>query len=88
MSDDTKFIRVIATGAILSYDNQLAKNPECEVISEQEAFPERFVNQKVLKKAQATRKTRKVNLDLSTEEPKQPKRNVEVAAEVTRRTVA
>lgn len=87
MSSGDQFIRVKKTGAVLSYDKLLANNPECEIISEQEAFPERFVNQRILKKAQDARKTRNIKLDLSTEEPKQPKRNQEVSAEVTRRTV-
>lgn len=37
------YIRVKKDGFLYDYNEILAKNPACEVITEQEAFPERFV---------------------------------------------
>lgn len=38
-----KFIRCKSDGYILGYSPILAANPKCEVITEKEAFPERFM---------------------------------------------
>jgi len=37
------FIRVKADGFIYDFNPILAKNPECEVVSEEVAYPERFI---------------------------------------------
>lgn len=39
----TMWIRVKKDGFILPYNDYLAKNPACEVIPEEVAFPERFI---------------------------------------------
>ena len=38
------YIRVKKDGFIYEYNEILAKNPECEVISEEVAYPEKFAN--------------------------------------------
>lgn len=53
------FIRVKKDGFIYPYNEYLAKNPGCEVIAEEVAYPERFIPK------QATRK-RKAALNLAT----------------------
>lgn len=75
----TMYIRVLRDGFILDYNEILAKNPECEVVSEEVAFPERFVPAHVAErveevvepKAKATRKT-KAALDLTTADIPEP----------------
>lgn len=65
------YIRVKKDGFIYEFNEILAKNPDCEVITEQEAYPERFVPEHVAdrlvlpeKPKRATK--RKVALDLTT----------------------
>lgn len=68
------YIRVKKDGFIYDYNEILAKNPGCEVVPEEVAFPERFVPEHVAgrmvppeTKVKATRTAkRKVALDLST----------------------
>ena len=43
----TMWIRVKRDGFIYPYDDILAKNPDCEVVSEQVAFPHKFVTPEV-----------------------------------------
>jgi hypothetical protein len=43
----TQWIRVKKDGFIYPYDEILARNPECEVVSEQVAFPEKFITPEV-----------------------------------------
>jgi hypothetical protein len=62
------FIRVKKDGTIYPYNEILAKNSGCEVISEEIAFPERFVKPEVIEKVTKTRKKRGYGLDLTTEE--------------------
>lgn len=65
------YIRVKKDGFLYDYNEILAKNPGCEVITEQEAFPERFVPAHVADRVKTpgnpkhTTK-RKAALDLST----------------------
>lgn len=54
MSD--KVIRVKHNGAILAFNEILAKNPSCEVVSAQEAFPERFMPKHTAERVAATKK--------------------------------
>lgn len=54
MSD--KVIRVKRNGAILAYNDILAKNPSCEVISVEEAFPERFMPKHTAARVAAAKK--------------------------------
>lgn len=41
-----KFLRCLDDGHIFGYSAQLARNPKVEVITEKEAYPERFMNKK------------------------------------------
>lgn len=45
-----QYIRVRSDGFIYEYSERLAVHPECEVISEQEAYPERFITPAVEEK--------------------------------------
>lgn len=38
-----KYMRSRANGVVFPWNERMAKNPNVEVISEQEAFPERFI---------------------------------------------
>jgi hypothetical protein len=65
------YIRVIKDGTIYKYNEILAKNPECEVIPEELAYPERFVPEHAVDRVEPTvtakRTTkRKAALDLTT----------------------
>jgi len=62
------YIRIKKDGFIYEYNEYLAKNPACEVISEEVAYPERFMNiEQAAPYAKAkTSKTKKKGLDLST----------------------
>jgi hypothetical protein len=65
------YIRVKKDGFIFEYNEILAKNPTCEVITEQEAFPERFVPEHVADRVETPEKPkrevkRKSKLDLAT----------------------
>jgi hypothetical protein len=60
------FIRVKKCGTIYSYDEILAKNPLCEVIPEEIAFPERFIPE------HAKKRKGKAKLDLTTDEVPEP----------------
>lgn len=64
----TMYIRVKKDGFIYEYNEILAKNPGCEVIPEEIAFPERFVKPEVVEKVKTVRRKRKYSLDLSTED--------------------
>lgn len=80
----TMWIRVKKDGFIYPFNEILAKNPECEVISEQEAFPEKFVTPEVRTAINRTR-GRKAALNLSTEVPPPPVYTPEeLAAEASR----
>jgi len=57
----TKFIRVKKDGFIYDYNEILAQNPECEVVTEEIAYPERFMPPEAPK-----RKKRGAALDLAT----------------------
>lgn len=39
----TKYMRSRINGVVFDYNELMAKNPAIEVVSEQEAFPERFI---------------------------------------------
>jgi hypothetical protein len=61
------FIRVRKDGTIYDYNEILAKNPDCEVIPEEIAFPERFIPE-----AAKTKPRRKSALDLATADIPEP----------------
>jgi len=65
------YIRVKKDGFLYDYNEILAKNPACEVIPEEVAFPERFVPEHVAERVEAPEKPkrivkRKAALDLTT----------------------
>jgi len=75
---EKQFIRVRKDGFIYDYNARMAVLPSCEVISEMEAFPERFVPEHAVKrmkkpavKAQAEVAAPK-GLNLATDIPVEP----------------
>lgn len=82
----TMWIRVKRDGYLFPFDEILAQNPECEVITEQEAFPEKFITPEVkqaIEKVTKTR-TRRAPLALNTEVPTPPPYNSpELAADAS-----
>lgn len=70
-----RYLRNKRDGFIYHWHPILAKNPLCEEITEQEAFPERFINQEVVEKSVTRRRKRKAKaLSLATEDvPEEPK---------------
>lgn len=75
-----KYIRVKADGFIYEYNEILAQNPACEVVTEEEAFPERFIP------THAAGRKKKGILDLTTNNIPEPPPYTppELAAEVSR----
>ena len=72
-----QYIRVKKDGFIYDYSERLAVHPECEVISEQEAYPERFITPTVSEKIEEITKPKRgrkaaKGLDLSTDIPDEP----------------
>lgn len=88
---EKQFIRVIKDGFIYDYNARMAALASCEVISELQAFPERFVPEHAVKrvkkpvvKAQAEVATPK-GLNLATDIPVEPVyTDPELAAEAGR----
>ena len=85
------YIRVKKDGFLYDFNEILAKNPGCEVITEQEAFPERFVPEHVADRVEppvAPKRTvkRKAALDLSTADIPEapPYTSPELAEDATR----
>jgi len=68
----TMFIRVKADGFIYDFNPILAKNPECEVVSEEVAYPERFIPpaavHRIAERDKSTGRKKKSTLDLTTAE--------------------
>lgn len=87
------YIRVRADGFIYDYNERMAVHPACEVITEREAYPERFITPAVAgriagadetDKPKRARKPRK-GLDLTTDIPPEPVyTDPELAAEAAR----
>lgn len=81
------YIRVKKDGFIYDYDPILAKNPACEVVPEEVAYPERFMPVEAPQRVAAVRKKRGgAALDLTTAEiPEVPDQTPpELAAEAAR----
>jgi len=80
------YIRVKKDGFIYDYNEILAVNPECEVIPEELAYPERFMPVEAPQRVAAVRKKRGTALDLSTTDiPEEPAyTSPELAEEATR----
>jgi hypothetical protein len=67
------YIRVKSDGFIYDFNPILAKNPECEVVPEEVAYPERFIPPAAVQRIEdaaevvkATGRKKKAALDLST----------------------
>jgi hypothetical protein len=81
---DKMYIRVKADGFIYEYNETLARNPGCEVVPEQVAYPERFIDEEVGTRIKR-RKSSKGGLDLATDIPEEPVyTDPELAAEAGR----
>ncbi len=65
------YIRVKADGFIYEFNDYLARNPSCEVITEQQAYPEREITEAVAERIKKTR-GKKSALDLTTDIPDEP----------------
>jgi hypothetical protein len=66
------YIRVKKDGFIYDYNEMLARNAGCEVITEQQAFPERAIDDGVAERIQKKRASKKPALDLATDIPEEP----------------
>jgi hypothetical protein len=63
-----RYLKNKVDGTIYEWDEVLAKNPKCVEVSEQEAYPERFVQPAMTEAVEKVRKRTKKPLDLTTEE--------------------
>ena len=64
-----KYLRNKVDGFIYGWNPILAKNPKCEEVTEEQAFPERFVKPEQVEKVKKTRAARKTEgLDLTTDD--------------------
>jgi hypothetical protein len=91
---EKQYIRVIKDGFIYDYNPRMADHPECEVISEKEAFPERFITPEVEKRIKKTRQSKQTSgvevpatpvINLATDIPEEPVyTDPELAAEAGR----
>lgn len=79
----TRYLKSRKDGWIFEWDEILAKNPACYEVSEQEAYPERFIPQEILEVAKTKRKGRKA-IDLSAPEEEQPPTPPELAADAAK----
>lgn len=69
----TKYLKHIQHGTIYAWDPILEQNPLCKEVTEEEAFPERFVKKEVVKQVEKNRKKKKTKLSLKTDDvPEEP----------------
>jgi len=61
-----KYLRNMVDGTIYDWHPILANNPKCEEVTEEEAYPERFVNSATVKKVRKRRASTNTKLDLTT----------------------
>ena len=82
----TMFIRVKKDGTVYPYNEILAKNPGCEVVPEEIAYPERFIPPEAPQRVAVARKKRGAALDLTTADIPEEKAytSPELAAEASR----
>lgn len=67
-----RYLRNKKDGTIYEWNDILARNKLCEEVTEEQAYPERFLKAEVVAKAKA-KQTKKGALDLSTADvPKEP----------------
>jgi hypothetical protein len=87
---DKLYIRVKSDGFIYEYNERMAVHPECEIVTEQQAYPERFMTAEIEEKIEDFIKPKrgrkpKAALDLSTDIPEEPVyTDPELAAEAAR----
>jgi len=62
----TRYLKSRKDGWIFEWDPILAKNPLCYEVTEQEAFPERFIPVQQVEEVKKTKAKRKTKLDLDT----------------------
>lgn len=68
-----KYLKNKVDGTVYDWHPILAKNPKCEEVTEEEAYPERFVKPEAVKQVRKTRAKRKTKLDLTTADiPEEP----------------
>lgn len=80
-----RYLRNKRDGFIYEWHEILAANPLCEEVTEEQAFPERFVKPEVVEEVKKARIKRKGALDMSTELPAEPDMTMpELAAEAAR----
>jgi len=63
-----RYLRNKKDGFIYEWHPILAANPLCEEVTEEQAFPERFMGKAPVKKARARRKKDQPELDFSTDD--------------------
>lgn len=81
-----RYLRNKKDGFIYEWDAILAKNPLCEEVTEEEAYPERFVKPEAVEKAKRTRRRTKKTLDLETKDvPEEPVYTMAELAEEAKR---
>jgi hypothetical protein len=67
-----KYLKNKTDGTIYEWDEILAANPKCEEVTEEEAYPERFIKPEMAETVEKVRKRTKKSLDLTTEEVPEP----------------
>lgn len=80
-----RYLRNTKDGTIYEWHPILADNPLCEEVTEEQAFPEKFVKAETVKKVKKAQE-RKGALDLSTADipEEQPYTSPELAAEASK----
>lgn len=69
----TMYLRHKKDGFIYGWNEVLAKHPLCEEVTEEEAYPERFINKKVAAKARKKKDLDQLELALDTSDiPEEP----------------
>jgi hypothetical protein len=81
-----RYLRNRVDGTIYEWDEILAENLKCEEVTEEEAYPERFIKPEMVETVEKVRKRTKKSLDLTTEEVPEPPpyTDPELAADASR----
>lgn len=81
-----RYLRNNVDGTIYEWNEILAENPKCEEVTEEEAYPERFIKPEMVETVEKVRKRTKKSLDLTTEEVPEPPpyTDPEIAADASR----
>jgi hypothetical protein len=80
----SRWLRHIEDGTIYAWKEVLSSNPLVEEVTEEQAFPERFLKPKQVERVKKTRAKKNTKLDLATEdipEPPAPAISPEIARE-------